>query len=135
MTPDPCPPTISVRCGFPRCSARESWLLPRPSMIPLIADLARRQGWRLTTERALCPTHNPDVAPLAPKRQPRPGGPRLVWTRDLIGRVAEMLDQRMTAPEIARLLAQESGCRCTPAGVMAGYRRAWERLMGLGRRG
>lgn len=131
MTPDPLPPTITVRCGHPHCRASESWLLPRATMIPLIADLARRKGWRLTTDRDLCPTHNPDVVPLAPKRRQRPGGPRLVWTRELIGRIAEMRDRRLTTREIARTIEDETGIRCTPGGVMMGYQRAWERLMGL----
>lgn len=123
--------SITARCG--RCRARETWILPRPNMIPLIADLARRKGWRLTTDEDLCPKHNPDVAPLTPRHMPRPQPhKRIAWTRDLIGRVAEARDRRLEWDKIACMVGDESGAVHSPGSVAMGYRRAWERLMGLG---
>ncbi|MFO1163518.1 MAG: hypothetical protein U1E60_32110 [Reyranellaceae bacterium] len=124
--------TLTARCGRRRCTARETWIVPRPSMIPLIAQLAHRQGWRLTTAMDLCPAHNPDFAPLAPRHQPRAQPHRrIAWTRDLIGRVAEARDRHMEWDEIAGLVGDETGGVHSPGAVAMGYRRAWERLMGL----
>ena len=122
--------TLTARCGRRRCTARETWIVPRPSMIPLIAQLAHRQGWRLATDMDLCPAHNPEYAPLAPRPGPRvQRHRRLVWTRDLIGRVAELRDRHMEWGEIARIVGDGAACRGPT--VATGYRRAWERLMGL----